>query len=475
MASDPVSSNDKSYQSYRSRLFLWIQRNSPPVMRRAPTVYLVTILLLLCGGAVSLIRINFASAAVLAQAAQSAQQAATPTPAAGTIQSRVPATPAQPAPGTGSPSGPAKFADTVTPEELKDRIDDFKWVLTLILGVAGLFTVVQGVAASFSAQNFQKQADGIFANLEKLAAETKARYPIFSDTEDRRTLAYEKLTQDLKKTSAIGSADEGLDWRRQFYESMEVADRQEILSFERFVGYEYASQSEPRETFAAQLRRLAHFYWSKYICEQNYGLGSAADLERAEYLLILAMRKIGEQFYLYNDLGNVRLEVLKARKRMLGSNPSSDAVREMIASAKAIKKDFDESRQLNREQIRAYYNLAWIDAEFLNNLDGAIVWLKQGVQFPNWETRPVSDFKCRAFFNLACFLGRKAKESSSSAPSQEMLAALYQAASIGATSAKDVEQEYGPEGDFNYLMAHGDATTQNVLISLKPQLSAHAG
>jgi hypothetical protein len=438
-------------------------------MRRAPAVYVATILLLLTLGAISIARIVSASATVLAQATQAARQpAAAPTPAASTVN-----TPAPPTAASASTSA-AKSDTAVTYEELKDRIDDFKWVLTLILGVAGLFTVVQGVAASFSAQNFQKQADGIFANLEKLAAETKARYPIFSDTEDRRKLAYEKLTQDLKKTSAIGSADEGLDWRRQFYEKMEVADRQEILSFERFVGFEFASQSEPRETFAAQLRRLAHFYWSKYICEQNYGLGSLADLERAEYLLILAMRKIGEQFYLHNDLGNVRLEVLKARKKMLEPSPSPSKAQELVASAMAIKKDFEQSFRLNREQIRAYYNLAWIDAEFLGDLDASITWLRQGVQFPNWETRPVADFKCRAYFNLACFLGRKAKLASSLQASQEVLNILHQAAGIGKIAAKDVEKEYGPDGDFHYLMANGDAATQQILISLKQKLSAPA-
>lgn len=446
-------------------------------MVRAPYAYLATSLLLVACGVVCLAWIHSASAAVLAQtaAAPSTSSAAGSGLAQSGTKPSAPSNPVQASSSVNASSGSAeKSGEPVTPDELKASIDDFKWVLTLILGVAGLFTVVQGIAAGFSAQNFQKQAEGIFANLEKLATETKARYPIFSDTEDRRKLAYEKLTQDLKKTSAIGSADEGIDWRRQFYEKMEVADRQEILSFERFVGFEFASQSEAKETFAVQLRRLAHFYWSKFICELNYGSGSMADLERAEYLLMMATHKIGEQFYLCNDLGNVRLEVLKARKKALGPDFTPDAKQELTASAKAIKKVFEDGLLLNREQIRAHYNIAWVHGEFLDDVDGAIDWLKKGVHYPNWETRPVKDFQCRAFFNLACFLGRKAKTDASLTPGQEVLNALHRAASIGATSKKDVEKEYGPEGDFYYLLTNGDATTQKLLASLKQQLSAHA-
>jgi hypothetical protein len=161
--------------------------------------------------------------------------------------------------------------------------------------------------------------------LKKLESEVKARYPVFADTEERRAEAYENLTRMLTATSSVNDPDEGFDWRRFYYGTKSLVERQEILSFERLVPYEIASQHESKEVFVRQVRHLARFYWSKFVFEQGRGFGYFGDLERAEYLLDLAKRKMGARAYLYNDLGNVRLEAFRARVaalRPLQAEPS---------------------------------------------------------------------------------------------------------------------------------------------------------
>jgi hypothetical protein len=228
-----------AYRSILHSLYAWALRVSLPVMSRAPYVYLAIVLLLAGCGAVLLVLINSASGAVLANANQAASPA--PNQAAdvpginasdasihnSVVRRSGPGAPVQVTVTNSVPSCCAdKSAAPVSPDELKSKIDDFKWVLTLILSVAGLFTVVQGIAAGFSAQNFQRQAQElaqdfqekaqrILDDLTRIATETKDRYPIFSEIEGRRKDAYKKLTENLKRTSAIGSADEGLDWRRR--------------------------------------------------------------------------------------------------------------------------------------------------------------------------------------------------------------------------------------------------------------------
>jgi hypothetical protein len=115
-----------------------------------------------------------------------------------------------------------------------------------------------------------------------------------------------------------------------------------------------------------------------------------------------------------------------------------------------------------------------VHAEYLGDTDGAIGWLRKGLVHSKWETREVPDFQCRAYFNLACFLARKAAANPSQDLSQEVILALHQAADIGAISAEDVEREYGAKGDFNDLIVNGNATVKSVLASLRPRLSAHA-
>ncbi len=385
-------------------------------------------------------------------------------------------------------------------DELKNRMDELKWILALIVTAAGFFTLAQGVAAGFSAQSFTKQAEDLLGRLKELettvrtrfegmSGEVKARYPIFSDIEERRGQAYANLTAMLKRYSPLNNADEGFDSRHHFYDRMPLAQRQEILSVERFISYDIAGQNEAPEEFAKQLRRLAQFYWAKFLYEQGRGFGYIGDLERAEYLLDVAKRRVGKQFYLQNDLGNIRLDSYKARvdPRMAGRElTEADHARELERAEEA----FDDSIAAQSEQLRAYYNRAVIEAAYRRDFPEAIRFLELGLKYPNWETNPIKGLTCVAYFNLGCCYARVAERSGNGLEfAQKCVESVTKAAAIGQVDPKDVKREYGmvveskPDdlpltgtvktGDLYGLATAGDAETRAALASLKTKLSAN--
>ena len=202
---------------------------------------------------------------------------------------------------------------TLTAAELKDKIDELRWVLELILAASGLFTIAQGIAAGFSAKSFSDQAEGMLA-------EAMSRFKVFKLIEDRRNSAtayLASLESSLTSSSPLEDADEGFNWQRRFYEKMLLATREELLSAEQIFPYVVVGKADPADLYARNLRYLAQFYWAKFVYERERGLGYLEDIERAKYLLEQAMQTIGKMFYLLNDMGNIHLEyykVLKAHK-----------------------------------------------------------------------------------------------------------------------------------------------------------------
>jgi tetratricopeptide (TPR) repeat protein len=394
----------------------------------------------------------------------------------------------------------ARGTATLNAAELKDRIDELKWILGLIVTVAGLFTLAQGVAVGFAAQSFTKQAEDLLSRLrelettvqsrfEDMTGEVKKRYPIFFDIEERRAQAYANLNTMLKKYSPLNNADEGFDSRRRFYEGMPLAQRQEILSVERFISYDIAGQNEPPEEFAKQLRRLAQFYWAKFLYEQGRGFGYVGDLERAEYLLDVAKRKIGVQFNLLNDVGNIRLESYKARvdPRIIGQQGlvNLDPARELERAQEA----FDDSISAQPKQLRAYYNRAVIEADYRQDFAAATKFLEIGSQQPNWETTPIVGLTCVAYFNLGCCYARMSEKAANSSEfARKCIDALKKAAEIGQVDPKDADREYGmvvrgkaddlpltekiKTGDLYSLLTAGSEETRQELVKLRSQLSA---
>jgi hypothetical protein len=108
------------------------------------------------------------------------------------------------------PGNPPQLSDSKSDiddrvKDLRGKIDDLKWILTMILGAAGLFTIAQGAVAFFTAQTFVKQADDAVKRVQEVAIDAERRYPIFSRAEEARREAYRAL--------AAAFSSEGSDWR----------------------------------------------------------------------------------------------------------------------------------------------------------------------------------------------------------------------------------------------------------------------
>ena len=357
-------------------------------------------------------------------------------------------------------------------DALKAKEDDLKWILGFILGAAALFAAGQAAGTWFSAQAFTKQAEGMLAD-------AKGRFSIFSLLQERREASYGKLANlqlSLTLSSPIHSADEGFDWRRRFYEKMPLKLRRELLSAEQLFPYEVIGQDEPMDVYARNLRRLAQFYWSKFIYEQEWGLGSLTDLEHAEYLLDLAIRNIGSVFYLLNDMGNLRIEFFRVHS---ATNSSSSTALGLARSAHLLnraREALNESIHTQKRQLRAYHNLAYVEADLDSGPDiegrlrRAIEILQEGLKHSNWERTPVREFSCSALYNLACYYARLIPWDQSAEAS--CIAELRKAAALGLASPVDVDRDFNTrEGDFYQLLVNGSPKARAELRELERELS----
>jgi hypothetical protein len=377
-------------------------------------------------------------------------------------------------------------------DALKAKEDDLKWILGLIITIAGLFTIAQGVAAWFNAQNFTQQAEKLLADAktrsdkaladanaeaERTLADARAKFSVFALLQEQRDAALEKLNsleQILALSSPVNSPDEGFDWRRLVYEKLPLKLRRELLTAEQVFSYEATGQNDPADVCARNLRRLALFYWSKFIHERDWDAGQLVDLEHAEYLLGLAMSRIGEVFYLLNDMGNIQIELYKLYS---GSRPPVQTALDRAALQRILaraRQSFSDSVGVQRRQIRAYHNLAYIEAELdpegdeEKRLRKAIDLLREGLKYPNWERAPVKEHQCSAQYNLACYYARLSQLYDPPKGWQRSVVAacvavLRKAAKGGLVPPLDVERDFNTkDGDFYALL--GSATPDTVAL-----------
>ncbi len=372
---------------------------------------------------------------------------------------------------------------------LKEREEDLKWILGFILGAAALFAFAQGASTWFSAESFNKRAEGSLRKAEKAAktierraAELRKKYPLFSDEEQRRQQAFLDLGRIFP--------DEDFNWQRDYYEKMPVFERQKLLSIERFISYEIAGNQDPDETYARRLRQLARFYWSKFIYERKRGFVDYGDLDHAEYLEDLAMRRIGAAFYLLNDLGNIYFERFKAFERDIHSEKRTEEQEAQLKRAlSAAKEKFGDSIEAQKVQLRAYFNLAYIENRLRDSdedrklgLRKAINYLRQGLKlpgglkYPNWENEPVKEYYGSALYNLACYHARLAhlydgKTLRSMAEAKACEAVLRKAAKIGMASPEDVVKDFDTDGgDFYPILRDAAPEVKNRFERLKRDL-----
>jgi hypothetical protein len=383
-------------------------------------------------------------------------------------------------------------------ESLRNKEDDLKWILGFILAASALFAVAQTVTTWFNVESFNKRAENSISaikdkekEIKDIENEIRKNYPLFSETEELRKQSLDSLARILP--------DEGFNWQRHYYEQLPLQQRQQLLAVERFLSYEIAGQDSDNATYARTLRKLAQFYFSKFIYEKDRGCGQIDDLERAEYFLELARKRIGPAFYLANDLGNVHIESFKARMEYLAKHlPAGKVKAEAISGFQQAIRDFAESIEFEPRQLRAYYNLAVLEADNKGDLKNAIEWLQRGLMFPNWEHEPLPELTCAAWFNLACYYVRlsgqlKEKNSGFQDELEKGIAALEKAARIGRISPEDVQREFSglmiagetdvnqhteplaKPGDLYPLVQFEEGETFLRVSNLKPMLSVNYG
>lgn len=350
-------------------------------------------------------------------------------------------------------AGTPSTATALTVEELKTRLDDLKWLLTLLIGAAGLFVIMQAAAAFFNAQSFTKQSEEAIKRLNDMAADVQARFPLFTAIEVARRESYRDLPPSL--------GEEGFDWRDRVYEQMSPYERQRLLSVERFISIEFLPHPEGSEEYARKLRHLAGFYASKFRYERARNAPYLADLEHAEYYLMLACEATNEAFYFLNDLGVLYLSF---------HHPPD------LGKART---QFDKSLQKQPRQQRAHYNLGVAAAEE-ENWPAAIEHAENGlnVRPPIWESREVPEQQANLFYNLACYRARYSREPGINAPEQvnKCLEALARAAGLGLIRPETVDYDWdNPNGDMFVLISGPDARTAAKLRALRSQLSANRG
>jgi hypothetical protein len=368
---------------------------------------------------------------------------------------------------------------TPTAAELKDPIDELKWVLGLILAATGLFTIAQGIAAGFSAKSFSDQA-------ERMLAEIKDLFPVFQLMQDYREEANENLPNLDQAFTQISPA-QSLGGRA--YGNLSLKLRQQILSAERTLPYEFVERDKQPDLFARSLRRLAQFYSAKFSYERERGMGSLGDIEHAQYLLTLAIRKAGSKFYLLNDLGNVHVVFFRVLRPLSG--PRSDSrLSEMRDTLDSARSCFEDSITIQRQQLRAYYNLAVIEADLApelapketpdKGLNLAIDHLREGLKYREWEQTQNDEFTCNGLYNLACYCARLSKYCKSTGQTaaavlheNEAVAALCEAAKLGFVDPGYVYTDYTMDGDFFELLEHGQADTILTLKKVQRELSHH--
>jgi tetratricopeptide (TPR) repeat protein len=419
---------------------------------------------------------------------------------------------------------------------VKAPIDELKWLLEIIGTLAGFFVIAQAGAAYFSAEVYSKQAERGVSGIQSMAADylqqlqetgadavtdlkkqiqdelakvtdiqkgLRARYPIFQELEDQRSDAMAYLEAAVKQFARGPSAQptEAMRWdaKWKLYAWMEVRDRQRILSLESFASIDLTPGPAGQEGWCENLRRYAIFYQSKFLYEQNMGVASFGDLERAEGYLRLARRKSPTDFTLLNDLGVLCLDIHKLR--LEAQDPGKFANQnEYLLEARDL---FRGSLALQPNQQRARYNLAVTNTVYEKPEDftAAAEALKEALRQKNWQQfPPVDAVRALMFYNLGCYraqiLARGAPESSHLAPGDPGVAAclanLTEAAGLGtegieaigvdsverdcaweptASAEKQADrEEQTEEGDLVGLYRKGDAELRHALEGIRDKL-----
>lgn len=365
----------------------------------------------------------------------------------------------------------------VADDFMKARMDELRWMLTIIGSLAAFFAIAQGAAAYFSAQNYTKSADEAIARIDKQEASVRARYPLFEAVEKARDDAYTQLRLDLKTISKVEdpAADplEALALIDRFYGKLTVEQRQALLSVESFASADLCGNRSSDEEYASDLVRLAIFYQSKFLYEDRLTrgdrahtrrLGNICDLERAEAYLKLAAKKAPNDFTILNELGILYINFHRALH-------ADDADSSYLVDA---ERAFQRSIGMERKQQRAYYNTGTVYGRYRKDYSTGIDWLNKAKRFENWQRLPVAYSSSFIYYNLGCY-GAKHLDGTlaviTAAHAKDLLEALAIAAQFHSIPADAVRADFEEEtGDLFHAYAKADADLKKSFDQMKLEL-----
>lgn len=267
-------------------------------------------------------------------------------------------------------------------EAIKDRLDAIsqqathvQWLLSIVLGVAGLFTLAQGLFAFFSAQNYVKQADEAVKKIEGLDAQVRSKYPMFSEIEEQRKTAFSWLAGHARRLKFDGN----------LYGALDSSKRQEIFALENFAAIQFLTSADSQTGVIECLRLLGRFYQDKFKNEKS---AFRTDFERAQYYLTHAVQKSNRRdICALNDLAS-----------LMHWGDQDHAACEL----------FEESLGVCPDQQRALYNLGTIffDHTDVKKIEKARRYFEEAAQVKNWEKSPNGEMSSHVHYNLACTYSR---------------------------------------------------------------------
>jgi hypothetical protein len=405
-------------------------------------------------------------------------------------------------------------------EEVDKFKEDTKRYLEWVIAIAGIFSIVQTIAAAFVAQSFTSQAERDLAELDKTGQtfdtkakestnkldETIKKIPEIARAAEAQLKAFGMLEERLV---AYFGEDMILDRKGKFYETTHVGVRQLILSADRYLGYDLQSEGlrmgqDPSQTTkeSRKFRGLANFYTSKFEFEKKLLSGQWQDLERARHLLEFWLGGCPSDFQVRNDLGTV---LSKCATHCQKVGDSTELKTEFRQKART---EFIESSKWHKEQQRAYLNLGTIAYEitkpkqwpyytssecetFKDGLREAQTYARTALKHPNWETRPNGPMRAEILYNMACwralFCTLSLRDNDGGDPGEtvskhanSVLGPLKEAAKIIEAAKKStilksyVDEDFKTTGDFGRFREWLPYTFRTELDDLRGLLSAYA-
>ncbi len=330
---------------------------------------------------------------------------------------------------------------TKSRDELNNRLNSVsqqvshaQWLLSIVLGAAGLLTLLQGFFAFFSAQNYVKAAEEAIKRAndagkeaksaaESIATEIRARFPMFYDAESARSDAFNELSKLTVELENGGYEN--------LYKTLEPLKRQRLYAIESFSALEFLA-SVDRKELIRNLRLLGRFYATKFLTEAPSSLKS--DSERALYYFELAAQKSTRSYSAVNDLGWLYSLVFE----------KPDIARRL----------FEESLRSKADQQRAIYCLGTLSLKRgdKTKLTEGMQYLLKAKKLSNWEETPIPSKVAHIDYNLACFLDGLAALEPDSTKKNHLLddcaAFLALAAPEGQQSKKLLDDDLTkPDGD----------------------------